>query len=264
MAVATAARFCGRCGAPLAPGARFCGRCGTPVLAAAPAAPPLYRYAPAPPATYPRSQTRLGPVLIAGGLIAILVVAGLVVGGIAVAQFARSGGGHATCTSNCPPKFVTPLPEDASFTSTTYGFTVNYSSRWTVRDQAPDGVTLGTHLGQVQVNGSKGSSPDQAMQAVVATLPTAKWQDVTVVTPALHGAHIGDVQGVGAVYSANLIGASQTAAKVRLAVIAATRDGVTVVVIAVDPADPKGSPNGFPEAQLVDYLCTEFLWKGEG
>ena len=121
---------------------------------------------------------------------------------------------------------------------------------------------LGTRLGQVQVTGSKGSSPDQAMQKIVAALPTAKWQDVAVLTPALRGAHIGDAQGVGAIYSANLIGASQTATKVRIAVIAATNKGVTVVVLAADPADTKQSPNGFPEAQQVDYLCTEFVWGG--
>ena len=76
----------------------------------------------------------------------------------------------------------------------------------------------------------------------------------------LKGAHIGDQDGVGAVYSANLIGASQTATKVRFAVIAASRNGVTVVIFAVDPADPKSSPNGMPEGQAFDYLCTEFSW----
>ena len=65
---------------------------------------------------------------------------------------------------------------------------------------------------------------------------------------------------MGEMYSANLVGASQTAAKVRIAVIAATKGGVTVVLFASDPADPKGSPNGFPEGQEVDYLCTEFVW----
>jgi hypothetical protein len=35
---------------------------------------------------------------------------------------------------------------------------------------------------------------------------------------------------------------------------------VTVVVFAVDPADPKNSPNGMPEGQAFDYLCTEIVW----
>ena len=257
MAVAAPTTYCGRCGAPLAPGAGFCGRCGTPVLMQAAPPPPAYRYAPAPPAYPTAGQARLGGVLIAGGLILVLLVVGLVVGGIAVSQIGR--GGPTTCTVNCPPKFVAPLPEQASFTSTAYKFQVNYSSRWTVRDQNAAGVTLGTRVGLVQVTGSKGPSPEQALQATISALPTSKWQDVTPLH-GLRGARIGDVDGVGEIYSANLVGSSQTAAKVRIAVIAAAKGGVTVVVLASDPADPKGSPNGFPEGQEVDYLCTEFVW----
>jgi len=257
MATATA-RFCGRCGAPIAPGAGFCGRCGTPVLIQASAAQPVYRYAAATPAAYPRGgQGKLAPALVAGGLVLVLLVVAVVVGGIAIAQYA--GGKLAPCTQNCAPKIVTPLPEEESYRSSAFNFQVNYSSDWTVRDQDASSITLGTHVGSVQLVGSRGSTPDRATQATVSALPSAKWQDVTLVA-ALKGAHIGDQDGVGAVYSANLIGASQTATKVRFAVIAASRNGVTVVIFAVDPADPKSSPNGMPEGQAFDYLCTEFSW----
>jgi zinc-ribbon domain len=257
MATATA-HYCGRCGAPLAPGAGFCGRCGTPVLMQAAAAPPVYRYAPAPPPAIPgRGQGKLPPVLVAGGLVVILLVVAVVVGAIAIAQFA--GGKLAPCTQNCAPKIVTPLPEEASWRSAAYGFQVSYSSGWTVRDEDASSVTLGTRVGSVQVVGARSVTPDRALQATVSALPSAKWQDVTLVS-ALKGAHLGDQDGVGAVYSANLIGASQTATKVRFAVIAATRAGVTVVIFAVDPADPKNAPNGIPEGQAFDYLCTEFSW----
>jgi hypothetical protein len=248
--------YCGRCGAPLAPGARFCGRCGTPVAMQAAVATPVYRYAPAPPAYAAAPAVKLGPALIAGGMVAILLVVAIVAGAIAVSQIAR---GHGACTSNCPPKFVTPLPEQASFTSARFKFVVNYSSRWTVRDQSDTGVTLGTRLGVVQVTGSAGTTPAQAIHDAIFALPSSSWQDVTLVG-GLKGAHLGDVDGTGAIYAANLVGTSQTATKVRIAVIAADFKGVTVVVFAENPADPKGSPNGFPEAQLVDYMCTEFVW----
>jgi hypothetical protein len=184
-------------------------------------------------------------------------VIAVVIGGFAIAQFAS--GHHTACTTNCAPKIVTPLPEEASFRSTKYNFVVNYSSAWTVRDQDDSGVTLGTHLGSIEVFGTQGGSPDQAVDFVVASLPTSKWQGVTRVD-AVKGAHIGDEPGVGAVYSANLISGSQAAAKVRFAVIAATRGDVTVIVFAVDPADAKGSANGIPEGQAFDYLCTEISW----
>ena len=256
MAVQAATRFCGRCGAPLAAGAAYCGRCGTPVLMPAVAAGPAYPYPP-PPAYPAARQSRLAPAMIAGGLILVLIIAAVVVGGFAASQF--SGGTRTPCTANCSPKFVTPLTEEASFRSTAYRFQVSYSSHWTVRAQDAYGITLGTRVGSVQVTGSKGQSPDQVLQSTVSSLPSANWQDVTLVK-SLKGAHLGDQDGVGAVYSANLLGASQTATKVRFAVIAASRGGVTVVVFAVNPADPKNSPNGVPEGQLFDYMCTEFAW----
>ena len=221
-------------------------------------APPVYRYAPAPRGAYPTAgPPKLAPAIIAGGMILILVVVALVAGGIAISQINR--GGHSTCTTNCPPKFVTPLPEQASYKSSLYKFEVNYSSRWTVRNQSPSGVTLGTRLGLVEVTGATGTTPEQAVHDAIFGLPSSSWQDVTLVS-SLKGAHLGDVQGVGSIYSANLVGTSQTATKVRIAVIAANNKGVTVVVLAADPADMKRSPNGFPEAQEVDYLCTEFVW----
>ncbi len=256
MAVSAPPRYCGRCGAPLAPGATYCGRCGTPVLMAAAAAHPAYGYPPPPP--YPAGrQHKLAPAMIAGGLVVILIVVAVVVGAFAAARFA--GGTHSPCTVDCAPKFVAPLPEEASFRSAAYKFQVNYSSGWTVRDQDAYGVTLGTKLGTLQVTGTNGGRPDQVLQSAVSSLPSSKWQDVTLVT-SLKGAHLGEQDGVGAVYSANLVGSTQTAAKVRFAIIAASRGGVTVLVFAVDPADTKNSPNGIPEGQAFDYLCTEFIW----
>lgn len=254
MAYQQANRYCGRCGAPLPPGATFCGRCGTPAALQAAVAPPMYRYPAAPSAARPY---RLAPALIAGGLVLILIVVAVVVGGIAVSQFAS--GSHSTCTSNCSPKFVTPLAEEASYRSTAYKFQVNYSSAWTVRSQDANGVVLGTKLGYVSVAGSIGSNTAQALQSAVSALPSSQFQDVTVVG-ALRGAHIGNQDGVGTIYAANFVGPNQTAAKVRFAVMAASRHGVTVTVFALNPADPKTYPNGIPEGQAIDYLCTEFVW----
>ena len=106
-----------------------------------------------------------------------------------------------------------------------------------------------------------GGEPNQVMMSTVSALPSSTYQSVTPVND-LKGAHIGDQDGVGRIYSANLVGTSQTATRVRFAVLVASRGGVTVVVFAVNPADPKNSPNGMPEGQLFDYLCTEFAWAG--
>jgi len=251
--------YCGRCGAPLAPGATFCGRCGTPVAAQAFAPQAVYSYPVAPPrVVYPTTRgSNLSRIAIAGVLLAILAVVTVVISAIAASQFV--GGTKVVCTVNCAPKFITPLPEAASYRSSAYKFQVQYNSSWTVRSQDASGITLGTKLGSIQVTGQKGGQPDQVLQSTVAALPSAKWQNVTLVS-SLKGAHIGVQDGVGAVYSANLVGSTQTATPVRFAVIVASRNGVTVVVLAVDPADAKNSPHGIPEAQEFDYLCTEFVW----
>ena len=258
MAYQQATRYCARCGAPLAPGATYCGRCGTPVALQAVAAQPMYRYPSAPPPQIPTAgHYRLAPALIAGGLIVVLIVVAVVVGGIAASQFAS--GNHSTCTANCSPKFVAPLAEEASWRSSAYKFQVNYSSAWTIRSEDANGVVLGTKLGYVSVVGSRGSNTDQVLQSTVAALPSSQFQDVTAVSP-LKGAHVGNQDGVGEIYSASFVGTSQTAAKVRFAVIVASQHNVTIAVFALNPSDVKNSPNGMPEGQAFDYLCTEIVW----
>jgi hypothetical protein len=253
------AMFCGRCGAQLPPGATFCGRCGAPQVAQAVAAVPVYSYPVAPPAAYP-TALRFGTsqIAIAGALLAIIAIVTVAVSVIAVSQ--AIGGTRSTCTVNCAPKIVTPLPESRAYRSSAYKYEVDYSSAWTIRSQDAAGALLGTRLGTLQVVGSKSGQPlDQVIQAAVAALPSAQWQNVALVSD-LKGAHIGDQSGRGAVYSANLIGANSTSTKVRFAVIAAARGGVTVVIVAADPADVKNAPHGIPEALEFDYLCAEFRW----
>jgi hypothetical protein len=223
------------------------------------AAAPVYNYPVAPRSAY-AAPRRYGSsqVAIAGVLLAILAIVTVALSAFAVSRFV--GGSRSTCLVNCAPKIITPLPESNTYRSSTYKFEVDYSSAWTVRSQDSSGISLGTKIGLVQVVGAKSGQPlQQVLQATIAALPTANWQDVVQFSD-LKGAHIGDQDGLGAVYSANLIGSNSTSQKVQFAVIAATRGGVTVVIFAADPADIKGSPHGMPEAQSFDYLCSEFRW----
>jgi hypothetical protein len=243
----------------VAPGAPFCGRCGAPQQAVAVAGPPAYSYPRAPQGAFPgRRRYGSSQIAIAGGLLAVLAVVTVAISAFAVSRV--FGGNHSTCTVNCAPKFVTPLTEGATYRSSAYHYEVDYSTAWAVRSQDANGISLGTRIGLVEIVGSRSSQQlSDMLQTTVSNLPTAQWQDVAPVSD-LKGAHIGDQDGLGAVYSANLIGAGSTAAKVRFAVIVATRGGVTVVIFAADPADPKNSPHGMPEAQDFDYLCSEFRW----
>ena len=269
-----AAQFCGRCGAPLAPGAAFCGVCKTPVVAPTGAAasaaiyqqpqyrfapPPQYAYPPAPPRAPRIGSGRTTQVAVAAGLIVILIVVAVAV---SIFAYRAVSGSHKNCTANCSPKVITPLAAAATYRSKAFKYEVDYSETWTIRNQDANGVVLGTKLGFVSVTGSKaGPSLDQVVQSTVAALPSATWQSVKLVN-GVKGAHLGEQEGLGQVYSANLIGANSKAAVVRFAVIAATKGNVTVVMFAVDPADPTHFANGMAEGYLFDYMCTEFRWGG--
>ena len=255
--MAVQSRFCGNCGAPLVPGATFCGRCGAPAGTPVPVAYPAYAYPRAQPRGARIGGDRTMQIAVAIGLLSILIVVTVVVTAFAIRG---AGGSHQPCTSNCSPKIVTPLPASATFTSSRFKFEVDYSASWTVQSQDDAGIQLSTSIGAVSVTGTKGAPPlDQVIHGVVSALPSASWQNVALVT-ALKGAHLGQVDGLGEVYSANLVGSNSTSTKVRFAVIAAARGGVTVVMLAVNPADTAHFPNGMPEGQIFDYMCTVFRW----
>ncbi|HEX9099772.1 MAG TPA: hypothetical protein VF956_09835 [Candidatus Dormibacteraeota bacterium] len=216
---------------------------------------PAYAYPSAP--GRPRTGISNSQVMVAAGLLIILSVVTVAVSSFAVSQVL---GTHKPCISNCGARIVTPLPAPASYKSSAFGFQVDYNPNWTVRNQDAQSVTLATKLGQLSVVGAKSGQPlDQVMQSTVGALPTSQWQDVTHVSD-LKGAHIGDQNGSGAVYSANLVGSNATATKVRFVVIGATRNGVTVVIFGANTADLKNYPNGIPEGEQFDALCQQFQW----
>ena len=251
-------RFCGHCGAPVAPSAPYCGHCGAPQYPAqaAAAAPYQYAYAPARPQSTLRRYSGT-QIAVAVGLLAILAIVTVGLSAFAVSQVI---GNHSACTSNCGPRIVTPLAAPATYKSSAFGYQVAYDPTWTVRAQDAQGVTLATKLGLLQVAGSKSGQPlDQVVQAVITALPSATWQSVAHVND-LKGAHIGDQDGIGVVYSANLIASNGSAAKVRFFVIAATKGSTTVAIFGVNPADPKNYPNGIPEGEEFDAVCQQFQW----
>jgi hypothetical protein len=251
-------RFCGNCGAQVPAGAPFCGRCGAPQAPLPVATLPAYAYPSAP----GRPRTGSGgfsgsQIMVAAGLLIILSVVTVAVSSFAASQVL---GTRKPCTSNCGARIVTPLPAPASYKSIAFGFEVDYNPNWTVRNQDAQSVTLATKLGLLSVAGAKSGQPlDQVMQSTVSALPTSQWQDVAHVSD-LKGAHIGDQDGAGAVYSANLVGSNATAAKVRFVIIAATKNGVTVVIFGANTADLKNYPTGIPEGEQFDALCQQFQW----
>src|SRR4029077_17338155 len=165
------------------------------------AAPAAYGYRLAPPGAFPRAgRVKLPPLMVVGGLLLILVV------GVAVISLfaaSRGFGTHSTCTSDCGPKVGTQLLESNTFRSVTFRFQVDYSSSWKVLHQDASSISLGTKIGRVDIVGSSSSqSLVDLINGTVSALPSSSWQGVTKVSD-LKGAHIGDQDGLGAIYSAN-------------------------------------------------------------
>jgi len=271
--MAAQAGFCGNCGAPLAPGATFCGNCGTPVarpavqaVAAAPGAYPAYPGYPAYQGyAYPRAQPAPGrisrnhttQIAVAVGLISLLILGAVVVSLIALTN---NTGSHSVCTQNCGPKIGTALPEQATFTSSQFGFQVDYDASWTIQNKTGTSVQISSDAGGVVVMGQRAGQPlEQVIAGFAGGLPSATYQDVKALSD-IKGAHLGDQGGMGILYSANFIDSSSNAIKVRFALIAASKGGVTVLMFAINEADTKGFASGMPEGQRFDYMCTEFRW----
>src|SRR5438445_13318202 len=97
MAVQT--RFCGACGAQVAPGAPFCGRCGAPHGPRPVAAQPAYAYPAAPP-RQAAGLRRVGGSQIAVATGLLIILAAVTVG---LSSFVASQviGTRKPCTSNC-------------------------------------------------------------------------------------------------------------------------------------------------------------------
>ena len=251
--MATEMRFCGRCGSPVAPGAPFCGRCGAP-QAGIVAAPAAYAYPVAPSGSV--RSFKLSHLVLAGGLVLVLLIAIVSVSAFTVNRLVSR---HTPCTVNCGAKLVDPLTEPHTYRSMTYRFEVDYSSHWTVRSQSPTGISLGTRLGHIDINGRPArDSLESAINSTVDGLPSSTWANVQRLAD-IKGAHVGDQNGVGYLYSADYSGQNANSGKVRFAVIAATQNKVTVTVFAVNPEDTS-TASGIPEAQVFDYLLAEFRW----
>jgi len=171
------------------------------------------------------------------------------------------------CTVNCPPPrsqgiAATGLPEAETFTSPKLGWVLAYPKAWKVEDTSGDNVLFQTRAGLLKVEAAKtttdlGTLLDRARAAV----DNAELPDLESVGT-LRGAHLGSQQAEGRLYQATFYPPSGggRGLLVRIGIVAATRDGVTVVCTAIAPYDQH---SGRMAAEDIDYAFTEFRWPGE-
>jgi hypothetical protein len=167
----------------------------------------------------------------------------------------------ATCTQHCGPTPGVPVPQPARYHSTAYGFEVPYTDPWKVVQQDSRSVIFQTAAGQFLIYGQQaGKSDQQLVQEAVATLPDSQFQSVTPAS-SIRGAHIGYQNGSGSVFSSTFLPEGGRAIRARIAVVAATKGGLSVSVVGIDPW-VASAPNGIPESSQFDAELSQFQWPG--
>jgi hypothetical protein len=216
-----------------------------------------------PAAPAPRRDRLSTRVLFLGSLLAVVLI-GLTA---ALVTWALHPQPRPPCLIHCPPPevnsgalAVTALAEQKSFTSSGLGFEVEYPDKWKLDSSGATKAVFETRDGLLEVAGVA-ASPVQALARRAAGLPRARIPDLSQAGP-IHGAHVGTEEGVGVLYAGTLVpesGGGQ-GIQVRIALIAARRRNLTVLITALVPYDTR---TGRLPADDVDYALTEFRWPAE-
>jgi hypothetical protein len=175
----------------------------------------------------------------------------------------------APCTADCPPPqsvqalaAAAQLPEQYTYTSSAYGYHVDFASPWKVQSSSAMSALFDARGGIFEVQGTTSSeSPVQLIQSVAGTFQGSQLPNLADVGP-LHGAHIGTQEGVGEIYGGTYFPPSGggKSLPVRIAIIVATRGNLTIIATAFAEYDPQ---HDLMFADDMDYALTEFRWPGE-
>jgi hypothetical protein len=173
---------------------------------------------------------------------------------------------HFTCGPEVGPRLLAPT----SFTSSEFGFRVEYDGnefQVANHDQAGVSLVLSDQLGggEEVITGVAGSDVNGALSTALGNINTNAVQDIQPLQ-AIPGAEIGEVEGIGEAYTGTLVpqngGQSQA---VTIAVEAATEHNVTISVYAIGPQDLStvdDAPLGFEGGQAFDAPPTNTIWPG--
>jgi hypothetical protein len=215
---------------------------------------PLYPYRSASPheVTPPRlGRWRFLTVLL------VMIVLGAVV--VTVLSAVLTPPEAVPCTQRCGPTSGVAVPQPSRYHSSDFGFDLPYTDLWKIVQQDRRSVLFQTVAGQFMVSGQNaGKSDQQLVQEAIGNLPDSQFQSITPVS-SIRGAHVGYQDGTGVIFSATFLPQGGRALRARVAVVAATKNRVSVTVVGIDPWAPK-APNGIPESPQFDAALSEFQW----
>jgi hypothetical protein len=214
------------------------------------------------------SGHRLGSGVFFFGTAIVVVLVGLLA---ALVTWALHPAAKRPCISHCPPPVLqshaaaaSGLAEGQTFAGTT-GFHVEYPRDWQVPNKGSNGVAFVTSHGSYLefVGGHTNKAAAQLIQERLSQIDPNKIPDLQTVGKIL-GAHVGTQEGVGILSQGTLVpqsGGGQGTV-VRIGVMAAKRNGLSVVVFAIFQHQPSADQErGL--VQELDYALTEFRWPGQ-
>ena len=164
------------------------------------------------------------------------------------------------CPAPCGPIIVVPLRPTGLYRSSDLGFEVGYPGSWRQVQASATGVVLETPTARVSVTGRRGATSAEELLRQEVQAAAGDWAGLVLAAP-IRGAHLGYVDGAGAIYAGVQAGAGTAATRRRLAVVAVQRGGVEAVMSAVEPENTNWQPSGIGEAQALDLLLSEFRWR---
>jgi hypothetical protein len=160
-----------------------------------------------------------------------------------------------------------PLKSSSTYTSSAFGFSVNYS-RFSPSSEDAQSVEwdLSAGSGQYTVVVTAGRANGRGADRVVRDVVNSNFPDYSGVY-SVPGAEVGYVPGSGAVYDEQVASFFGSAADTRLVVMASVRGGLTIVVVGDgDAASSSGDhpdPSGLPVSSFLDTLTNGTRWPGQ-
>lgn len=215
------------------------------------------------PLTAPARQASRGLLVLTCVLVALILAGGGVGVGVVL---------HRNSPPSCPgcggsSVSGDPLSEAATYTSPDLKFSVDYPDSWQITAQAGDGVSLHTSVsargqllaeGVVIVKGDRSTTDTAALIDKGKSLVPSSFKDLQDAGP-IRGAHIADADGDGRLFTATFTGSDGNTQKGAVAIVAASKGGLGVVVVAGDGVGDQGGSTPL-ESSSYDYVLTEFRW----
>jgi len=222
-------------------------------------------------ATAPRKRHGILRWIFSGGGLFLLVV--LFQAYSALSQPSPVSCSQPSCTA--PPPKQQPIPPPSHYTSSKYGFSLEYSTENITPSQTTsdsiswDGqLSDGSEVSWTVLGGlAGGKTPDQ----IVSDIQNKNFPDAQAAYN-IPDASVGYTLGSGTIYDVNIAPANGQAVHDRLVVMAAVKNGLAVVIVGYGPyqrSDPKTAdhpdPANTPLVSLADFEETAMsvTWPGD-